>query len=307
MDTEAGNRAKETVACVIPLFNFAGNPLVEANHARCVAMLSQEASVFTIRGYLSKTDTGLATVDDGWLVPCEALWQKEALINLAVSLLPPQYSVVAWVDSGVYLSPGWSGRVLQAIDNGCDIVQPFSEGYWLATNGAIDKRRRGIVALHQRHLQPILSSTGLTVGMAWAAKRSLLEETPLYDRAITGGGDSWCALGYTEITHEARVFTDVGALAARHGFGWVKATQERGYRAGYVTGSYYHLWHLSDARRSYRHRHKILARYGYRPDRHVGLADNGTLAWADSAPRDLPEALRGWLLARLPSPREGRL
>lgn len=111
-------------------------------------------------------------------------------------MLCRDYSAIAWVDSGLVLSDGWSHRASRALDD-YDVVQCFDHGEWLDQAGAVCRRKRGSIAAiceHDSAVRTIHDNT--SVGGAWAARSDLFRDGfRLYDRAITGGGDSWVVSG----------------------------------------------------------------------------------------------------------------
>ncbi len=125
----------------------------------------------------------------------DVLWQKERLLNLALSRVPPGVAKVAWLDGDVlFADPSWARDTSRLLDDH-PVVQPFSrvarlgpgqteaaagtplvEGFasvWTRDRGAL---RRGW--FEHGH-----------TGYGWAFRRALLARHGLYDAHIGGIGD----------------------------------------------------------------------------------------------------------------------
>jgi hypothetical protein len=121
------------------------------------------------------------------------MWIKERLLNLAIAQLPPQAEKVAWVDCDIlFADPAWAVNTAAALDR-WQVVQPFTsvgrmQRGQMAYTGP---ERHGFAAQLQRRPESALlrASAHGQPGIAWAARRSLLQKHGLYDAAIMGGGD----------------------------------------------------------------------------------------------------------------------
>jgi hypothetical protein len=198
------------------------------------------------------------------------LWQKERLINLAVSRLPPEIDYVAWIDHDlIFDNPHWLDIAIDMLRRGVDVVQLFSEVAYQDREGSVLQRRRGSVAAWQ--------TTGeigdSAPGGAWMASRAWLDSVGgLYDRNICGGGDATflhavtkCKTNYVDRQAPA-LRDDCLAYAAR-----VTA------KVGYVPGAVRHLWHGDRANRQYLSRDEILSRHGFDPAKHLRIGESGLI------------------------------
>jgi hypothetical protein len=128
------------------------------------------------------------------------LWQKERLINLAVSRLPDDVEKVAWLDGDIlFTNPDWAVETARLLDE-VPVVQPFEQ----------------VIRLHQGQRKVIgneLSLAGFArvvsqnpetlqlggyyvhghTGFVWAARRELLAKHGLYEAFINGVGDHYIA------------------------------------------------------------------------------------------------------------------
>lgn len=124
------------------------------------------------------------------------LWQKERLLNVAVSKLPAHVEKVAWIDSDViFANPDWAVRTSLLLEDQA-VLQLFERAIWLppgATSFRGDGRPvEGFVHAWTRDPNVLYATRyeqhGHT-GFAWAARRQLLEKHGLYDAALDGTGD----------------------------------------------------------------------------------------------------------------------
>jgi len=294
------------IACIVPIFNFADDPIIEQNHRRSVAALAEEPNVevFPIRATLG--DVGGPYWPDWESLPTDSvLWQKEALINYAAEKLRRKYPVLAWVDSGLYLDPGWAERLRLRIGLGFSVVQLYSRGVWLGKTGRQTSYRAGYLFYRERHFpgrDKVQLSGGKpkpSVGGAWAARSGVFGEIKLYDRAVTGGGDTWALQGLAKVnTPEAIVTKYLQDTYRAHVQRWIKRARQVDLSAGWITGSYYHLWHTNQASRQHGTRHRVLVECDYNPARHTILRRNGLLDWTEEAPAKLVDTVREYLLSR---------
>lgn len=205
------------------------------------------------------------------------LWHKEGLLNRVIADLPDHYKYVFWVDADViFTNLNWLREGVEQFQNGAKILQPFEYCVHLDKN---DKRPSFNVDEHKglcddpvkRHKKlwrgfcanyvdkgrrnGLSASTNYDVhghvGFAWGATREVLEQVPLYDRALVGGADHIIAHAAAgQIPHHCitKSFTDDidEVLAWSYRFYDVV-----GGNIGYVPGDLYHIWHGDISRRQY--------------------------------------------------------
>lgn len=107
------------------------------------------------------------------------LWQKEALLNIALSKIPHKYTDVAWIDCDIiFENPDWIKQLYIEL-NKYKIVQLFKNAYKLDANG-IKIPSVSLVSSFPNHGE---------AGFAWAARREVLDEIKLLDNQIFGGAD----------------------------------------------------------------------------------------------------------------------
>ncbi len=227
----------------------------------------------------------------------DVLWQKERLLNVALEAVPHSSTNVAWLDCDILVERSdWADLAEEALERDV-LVQPFSRVCELPSNynptalkyladrvqhcgTAIAKRiRESPQAAAIFELGPSVRSAGL----AWAARRDVLDAVGFYDRCILGGGD------------RALVAAAVGDFEgpARH-WRW-NHRQVADYRAwaepffeavqgriGFVEGPVFHLWHGDRELRRYRQRLLDLAQFDFDPSGDIAIADSGCWQWSSA-------------------------
>ena len=137
-----------------------------------------------------------------------------------------------------------------------------------------------------------------SAGLAWVARRSLLEKHQLYDARVIGGGDSsiaWAALGTFD---QCRESLRLNAREEKHYRAWAEPFfADVGGRIGYVDGRAFHLWHGDFMDRSYEQRHQGFARLDFDPFSDVALRHDGCWRWSSEKP-ELHEYVKSYFFAR---------
>lgn len=178
------------------------------------------------------------------------MWQKEALLNLALKDTDTEY--FCWIDHDViFHDKDWLSKATTALKE-YDAVHCLDHSVLLG--------REGEVVSH-RHWTP---------GYAWLSKTSYLKgRGGFFPYAIVGGGDS---VWIRQDEHPA-----VKTLR-RSGYGMPEAP-----RCGRLKSGITHLWHGDYGARQYLHRHKILREYNFHRN-DVRLNRDGILEWATDKP-----------------------
>lgn len=225
----------------------------------------------------------------------DVLWQKERLLNLALAALPPQCDVVAWLDGDVVFGrPDWAERTVEALAR-FPLVQPFHRVYELARDvlpEVATAEANAIVGHGMLHLlatgqvAPTVLQGNIRLnqrchtGLAWAARRELLEQDGFYDACIVGSGNRamiCAALGRPE---DAAAYLRMGERWREHYLRWAAEhfSHVRG-SVGFVEGELYHVWHGDLKCRRYQERHEELAAFAFDPAVDIALEANGCWRW----------------------------
>jgi hypothetical protein len=226
----------------------------------------------------------------------DVLWQKERLLNLLLARLPPECKHVVWLDCDLLLPDlDWPRRVADALDK-APLVQAYATVRYLSRDKPADGSElvAESVAACVCGRQPIPDALGRTTdrtggapcaGLAWAARRDLLEPHGLFDACVIGGGDTalaCAAYGAPDIAMHLHAMNErqrVRYLA------WAEPFHRdvRG-NVGVIAGEIRHLWHgkLEDRRAS--ERHNGLAAHAFDPDADIAIGAEGAWRWASDKP-----------------------
>src|SRR5208282_413882 len=124
----------------------------------------------------------------------DVMFQKERLLNVAISGLPSDCRKVAWLDCDVlFQNPDWLAHTSKLLDRFA-LVQPFQEVV-LLPKGKICSSGESVPCAESfasvfrsaptKHLAGNFWKHGHT-GFAWAARRDLLVSHGLYDACVAG-------------------------------------------------------------------------------------------------------------------------
>jgi hypothetical protein len=255
----------------------------------------------------------------------DCIWQKERLINIGVAALPRHVRAVAWIDCDVILErPNWpalaiarlerDGGILQLFDRAIHLSRAATDSFATAASpadrapllaeesiGAAAGAGRGAAAFRQCVDPESRRANGniCSMGMAWAALRSVVERCGLYDRAIVGGGDVLTVAAALELHSTALL----GRMLNRHQYGHFVAWAEQARAArlfsalGALRQTALHLWHGDLRHRGYGRRHVITRELDFHPTRDLECAAGG--AWRWTVPRSaLAAAVAAYFFSR---------
>ena len=270
------------IAVVTCFFNFVGFSRPEANLHRFVRQMKREGvPVFGVE-VVAPGGKPVSQIYKGWkwvhAGERQRLWQKEAALNLAEKMVPPEFDSIAWVDSDLWFSnPAWAAESDRLLHSGKDVLQLFSRARWTGPRGDVETSRASCISV------PFDSSWKSHPGFAWAMRRELwVAAGGLYPRAISGGGDSIMSCAFTNSPIWGGIANHLGTNPAAFDK-W--AAHFKGVSVGEVPGEVFHEWHGSLKDRDYAGRSQRIASFDLTSI--VDVAPNGLLQWNPAAPRDL--------------------
>jgi hypothetical protein len=201
------------------------------------------------------------------------LWHKESLLNKIISELPEEYKYVFWLDTDViFTNKNWLVEGVESLQTN-KILQPFEYCIHLDQDQTeptfnVEVERAYVGDPKTRHPKMWRSfsanhntSSSLScdvnydkhghVGFAWGARREILDEMPLYDKALIGGADHvMCHAAAGQIGHSCitKAFTENMNEINEWSTNFYKIIQGK---IGYVKGELYHIWHGDLGKRQY--------------------------------------------------------
>lgn len=250
----------------------------------------------------------------------DLMWQKERLLSIAVSHLPPDCEAVVWMDADIlFPEPTWPERLTRELDR-FPVVQPFREvrhlsplppgdlhapEQWLQ-KGAPFYLVRQSFADHCLHgvRSTTLSTADLdsepasqdelrrlearpSFGHAWAVRRDWLEEVGLYEHNVAGSGDLAFAMAVAGRAEEYCASYPLNAPQRVHYLRWAAAAAEAAgpNRISSLESVAFHLFHGHLKRRNYRARLDVLAESGFDPAVDLAAEDGQPFRWTGSSRR----------------------
>lgn len=242
------------------------------------------------------------------------LWQKERLLNIAIKSVPKNVKNIAWLDCDViFAGTDWMHEAELKLEE-ANVVQLYSDVVDLGQAGfqpnlkhdGLRVSGHGVVSLGRRQLKTAISESASTweevrfalPGLAWAARRDVLEQHGLYDAMIVGSGDgSMFHAMHGEFDHELqRRF--LGEAHQMHYLNWARPYHKTvGGKVSHLAGRIYHLWHGEFVNRNYRGRHRLFADLHFDPGLDLVIGANGAWEWARPRP-DLEGFLERYFISR---------
>jgi hypothetical protein len=239
----------------------------------------------------------------------DVMWQKERLLNVALRAVPADCRKIVWLDCDVlFARADWSARVDALLDR-YHLVQAFSRVHhlppqWSPGDGA------SASLFTQPSVQALIAEAGTdslasrvpsgpgssNKGLAWAARREVLERHGLYDACILGGGD----LGLAAAVHgRFDVATrTMNATQSAHYLRWAEPWHKAvADEVGVLDVALLHLWHGDIADRLYRERHDGLSHHGFDPRADIAIDESGAWRWNSDKPA-MHEYVRAYFAAR---------
>jgi hypothetical protein len=228
------------LAIVTSFFNPCEYANIVDNYRKFANHIKKYADLFPIE--LSFNDSFV--IDDENVIRIKGtkqniLWQKEALLNIAIAKLPKEYTDVAWLDCDIiFENEDWVQQLYDALNN-YKIVQLFNNAHKLDLN-------------NKKITYPSLVSSfpNGEAGFAWAARREILEEIQLLDNQIFGGADYIMASAFLNkplIIKNVKTYVNNETTTR-----WIeKATRIVNGSVGHIDSTIIHLYHGNEYNRNY--------------------------------------------------------
>jgi len=217
------------------------------------------------------------------------LWQKERLLNVAISALPDACEYVAWLDADVLFgTQSWPKRAERALGS-YPLIQLFEAVQDVDALGRpVGEEALSTALLITRGGDPLpglrdpshRSGSVTANGLAWAARRDLLESTGFYDACVLGSGDRAmlsAAIGQWNAAADALLMSEAHRV---HFEQWAVQWHSliRG-RLGVIPGKLWHLAHGTAHGRGIGTRYRAFARHGFDPLSDVAVSEEGPWKW----------------------------
>jgi hypothetical protein len=225
---------------------------------------------------------------------CAILWQKERLLNIALSYVPRSARYIAWLDCDVLFSnPFWLVNAADELSDRLTFGQPFGSVHLCPAPSGMDQE-----PLVYESFASVLERDGTALskgrfeahghtGFAWVGRADVLRYSGFYDKCISGSGDHVMAHAMTNTPTSPCVSRLLGTDSPlkRDFVAWAQKWKPLGQRSiGYVPGAAYHLWHGHRANRRYMQRNKELFEMGFDPRSDIDFSCDGCFKISPSRP-----------------------
>ena len=235
------------------------------------------------------------------------LWQKERLLTIALEHLPPECTDVAWLDCDlIFADEGWAERTSDALRRH-PLVQPYSERFDESVDGTDWPPAESFGhAVQAGTAEPddVSDTRGRivgrpTMGLAWAARRSLLTSVGFYDVCVLGGADRVMAAAALGMPERGVRANGMNEHQQAHYMEWARAFhgEVRG-NIGCAEGGVTHCWHGDLRSRGYVNRQRALATFAFDPVADIAIGPSDLWEWATDKPQ-LHEYVRSYFASRL--------
>lgn len=226
------------------------------------------------------------------------LWQKERLLNLAISALPADVDAVGWFDADVLFdSAEWLPQAIERL-GAYQVMQPWREARVLGRDGGEVLRKTSTAWMYHHKRDEHLRFHRSHPGFAWAARVEWIRKHGLYDANVTGGSDT-CMIGGFSPDSEEWIRQQLNPEWYSHCRCWCEAVQKdvRGL-LGYIDQHITHLYHGERRDRRYVERWRCLRKHGFDPTTHITIDGTGLLTWTDEAPQSLRQQVAEYFALR---------
>jgi hypothetical protein len=295
---------------ITSVFNPSGSRRRVENYRRFRAALPVPLATIELgfggEWHLARGDAELyVPIGDG-----DALWQKERLLNLLLPRLPAACRYVAWLDADVLMEDAdWPRRTVEALAQ-APLAQLFSslryldregsqrEGGGMTVTSVVAEVKKGRSAAAVLERVTDRNGGAPAAGMAWAARRELLERHGFFDASVIGGGDTALACAAYGLAEVAARLHHMNPMQSARYEAWASDFQrDVAGQVGLVEGEIRHLWHGELAARNASGRHVALAAQGFDPGVDLVSGSQGAWRWASAKPA-LHALLRGYFETR---------
>lgn len=260
----------------------------------------------------------LSEDDADILIRCsgdDILWQRERLLNIALSAVPTTCRKIArfdtdivfdddnWVDNAVAMLDDYP--MVQLFSEAHDQPQDFVPGVDRFPNGSATWRSFGSLGPLSRQIETLdrrkqaqIGRSSSAMGLAWAFRRELHAELGIYDACILGGGEHALLCAACGVPEYVTDYQGMGCEWRGHYEKWA----ERFYgftegRIGAIPGAVSHLWHGEIANRGYGARYRHFREFEFSPQSDLRLNDD--LAWRWKSPKtEMHSYVRNYFASR---------
>lgn len=220
----------------------------------------------------------------------DIMWQKERLLNVALTKVPKDVKHVVWIDNDlIFPDSSWIAKLAVALDKH-PLVQCFGKVRHLPPL-AIPTSPSDEILSKWTCERPSFAHMEGSAGYVWAGHADLLRRHGFYDAMIVGDGDVAflrAAAGLILEDSEYAFLHRYTLAHVRHCDAWGQAFYKDLKRRGSLGCLHdtvvYHLWHGQTSDRRYRTRQHILDDHAYDPNVDIRINESGSWSWNSDKP-----------------------
>ena len=232
------------------------------------------------------------------------VWNKESLLNIGISRLPPDARYVATLDADIHFrKAGWVTETVHALQLH-PVVQVWGAAYDLGPNDEHIQTHTSFARLFHEG-QPVIPQGDkfwkfnggyaeyAHPGFGWAWTRSILDKIGgLFDIGGTGSGDHHMALAMVGAAEKSVPGTAHPNYIAALKTWEARALTHINKNIGFVHGTIEHRFHGSKAARGYLSRWDLFTKHAFDPYSDLKRNSYGVVEWSGAK----PELEREWAL-----------
>jgi len=207
------------------------------------------------------------------------LWQKENMVNMGISRLPPNWKYVAWIDTDVdFINKNWVNETIHQLQHHA-VIQLFEDAIDLGPTDEIMNTSKSFMYCYKNNIKRKCNTkegclnyvtfrpdgTYWHPGYAWAARRDAIDTLGgLFEVGIVGSGDhhmACCLIGEGKLSIASGLNPDYET----HVLNWEKRALRLHKNVGYIKGTIFHYWHGKKINRKYKERWEILRSSQFSP------------------------------------------
>lgn len=241
----------------------------------------------------------------------DLLWPKERVLNVGLQSVPKDCRIVAWLDCDVvFEEPDWAEQTAELLQK-FKIVEPFSFAFETAKGklpeepGSKQDEGYSLMYALANHIVPPEILRGnmrvekrISSGLAWAARREVLDQHGFYDACIMGSGNRAIACAALGRFDDAIYYLRMNPIWAKHYMEWAQPYFDMVQGSvGYTDGGLFHLWHGELENRRYAERHEYLSKCGFDPTKDIYIGENGAWRWSGTK-TEMEKYIRGYFQSR---------
>ena len=189
-------------------------------------------------------------------------FQKEACLNLVETLVPSQYTKLAWIDCDlIFMNDGWYNETSKKLDQH-KLVQLYTHGYNTDKYGRTILEFPSIMYMRDRTSPDKWFKHSGYPGGAWAARREMWKHGGLYPYSVMGGGDTIFVYSLYDHEFDHEKYEGIGIKKSKPlslYTDWKKSINAYIRKdISYIENKFIHEWHGDKKNRNYTDRHEVL-------------------------------------------------